>query len=91
MAQTIELRELQVRLMDFHADPEERHGDRVIARDIYSVLDDDINDSGRRPSVRMAMWSAPVTKTYISALVGEVLPDSWRDDAIAMLERVAGL
>lgn len=91
MAQTVELRELMVRLMDLHADPETCHRDRVIAHDVYLAVDDDIDDSGRRPSVRMALWSAPVTKTYIAALVGEVLPDDWRDDAIATLERVAGL
>ena len=69
MAQTITLRELQVRLYDFLVDADAH--DKALARQIVLALDDDINDSGRKPSSRMAMWSAPVTPTLIGALVRE--------------------
>lgn len=85
---TIELRELYVRLHDFHVDA--NGNDRSIARQIVATLDDDINDSGRRPSVRMAMWSAPVTPTLIGALVRENFgEESTREQAAEILSGLA--
>lgn len=84
MAQTITLRELQVRLHDFHVDADAH--DKALARQIVLALDDDINDSGRRPSSRMAMWSAPVTPELIGALVRENFgEESTREEAAEIL------
>ena len=86
MAQTIELRELQVRLYDVLVDADAHNHSKGLARQIILALDDDINDSGRRPSTRMALWSAPVTPTLIGALVNENFgEESLREEAAEIL------